>query len=1254
MREDMNDEIALALEEHLRRRDKKELLKIDLKKDYNLIKENKLVNNFYYKEIITEPIIPLYTEEELRRRREVKELLKGFKKVSPDILSNSNVSLKPSKSTIELLKEEFLKGSRVLERDTPTFLKSDIDIIRASLKRDISSVRYAIFKTEEAKEIAIEEAKRQGFTFQADTPMFMLQNHDLIKLSAQRDINSINFVPNDVWTNELATFVYSLALKNNYVLSSDSPRFFKANAEIIKQSLKLDSASSIHIIWKGMNPEDMIAIEHYVVENGIDFVLGPRVPINFKRNIEICIRSFKKDEGSLNYVDFEYFKKNNLIGKIEEVLLENQYVLKFDSPEFLKNDTRICLNSIKIDIHSANYLSRDMRYWLTHDLEEFPIENAEDENLRNRLYEIRKYLIENGFYSLEKIRSFSISLLKDDTILEYFLKQNHIAKESEDEKSKIYYERMKAFIKQILFAPVKISELRKVFHMVALKKWETYRQENNDYYTNIFNRICDSLEKNHNFISAINELQFLLKVDDVLDERKYALFNAFIEYHQIYHSSKADNKIELLQEKRDEISRNAALFIAKSKEQVISEQMAELDELYKQFFILRIDNPMVKKKVVEIKQRECLRKKFQDNDANIMKKLMEIKEKYLTYHYHSSINKNQIPQIIDLLISKSIEGTVSSVDDIFSSSKPARFDEYEMYEKISKLVNRLNSHNITIADKEVEKYRDFIFFDGEQYRYKGNRFNEEELSVIMGYKDLKYVFGKIRSEIIKLAKDIDDFGQITEEDIHSLIGECPFTDEFYKFDVHQFNRFSLRTLDDYLDVFEDKKEIIMDDDSYEAICSLTSSGLIATSMITGLGSNSDVKFNPVEEQISSKKLSSLFGNIETLQRLIAKEEFTIAHLDKILELKEILVYADLSQISLLGKDVIKKIYVNNGYTSASQEKRIRVACDLATSMISRDKSTVPYVDGIHGNYRYSMYDPTDMALLTSGLDTNACFRCCGNDNDFLHYCALDKNGFVIKLTDLEGNFIGRASGFRNGNGVYINQLRTIYDKKSSAYASERETIIQAFERACSDIVEASQNNPNEENKIDFVVVTKSYTLSDTKSNVDEKTALVIGDNPMDNESEDWKQFIKNTKNLRESIQRNYFTTDFGFYQLICMKSNVGELLPEKIKIGDVPALYERKRKQVHIEEVNEDIQNYVNRIRACYSYQLNQKFEYLKIPEGHKVVTGDNWYIIFGEQGVLDGCYLTSDEYAEREYHVVMEQIKTNEQNLEEVIAKAK
>lgn len=1250
MREDRltNEELARALAEYLRREQQKKdmyLKKIDkdLTKDYLIL--NNEINNIY--------INYDYKINKINKIKDYDEPNDYLDVPTVQRQVNRTLYSGPTPAEQETARTKFLQDdTRILERNTSDFLRRDPSVILASISRNIHSIVYAYNINDEVKQAAIVEAKRQGYVFHADTPLFMLQNAELIKQSAEKDINTINFVPNQAWTSELASFVYQLALKNGYVLTSDSPRFLRSNVEIIKQTLRLDVNSGINIIWDRLQPEELIAIERYIVENQLDYIINFKSPINFKRNIDICITSAKNDPNSVSYFDWRYIGKNEEAEKrIVDALVEQNYVLNYSSPDNLKNNTKICLNSAKNDLHSARYFSEDIQYWLTENLEEFPIKNEEDRNIKDRLYEIRHFLIENGFYSSEQIFKFSASLLNDEFVLDYYLKQVGIPKESKDEKTKVFYDRLKDFIKTTLSTSLKVSDARKVFQMVAQKKWEEYRRENNDYYTNIFNRICDSLEKNNNFISALNELKFLMKIDDVLDERKYALFNAFIEYHQIYHSSQAENKMELLQAKRDDISKNAALFISKSKEDFISEQMAQFDEQYKKFFIIRIDNPIIKKKVVEIKQRDMLKKLFNSQDADLMQKLGTIKGKYLAYNYNASVSKDKIPQILDLFISQSINSNVSSVDDILSSSKPARFDEYENYEKVSKLINRLNSHNITFGGQEVSKYREFIVFDGEKYVYKGNGFSETELAQILGYKDLKYVFSKIKSEIIQIAKGIDNFDNLTQDDIKSVIGECPFTDEYYQFDPNIFNRYYLRVFNTYIETFDETKEALLSDTNYKAVQELANtSGLLQLSMISELGyhNSHSSQFSDIQKYVSDTELSNALANIPSLMSLLTPEEFTIDNLDKILDFKDMFKYADLKQISLLGKDVIKKIYSNNGFTSSSQAERINVACDLVSAMVSRKESTVPYINGTYRNYRYSMYDSTDETLLTTGLDTNACFRVCGNDNDFLHYCALDKNGFVIKLTDSEGNFIGRASGFRNGNGVYINQLRTIYDKKSSAYSSERDAIIKTFEQACNDIVETSQNNPNEETKIDFVVVTRSYTLDETSSNVDGRTTDKIGNNPMETDSEDWKQFRATTKNLREAARLDYFTTDFGNYSIICMKSAVGELAPEKIKKGDVPALYPRTRKQVTVNEPNETIENDINKIKACYSHQTGKDFSYVKVPQGCKIVTGDNWYIVFGNQGILDSCYLSNDQLAEMEFNTVMGQLMINQQTVEE------
>lgn len=1230
----ISEELTRALVEYLKTENNEELLYKNIE---NLYREKYKIDNL--KEdlyIINNNYNDKYNKYEI-----YKEEYEPGRGINP--IRNDRTPL----STIQETKEAFLQNpSSILNGYSPIFLREDEDVILSSIRRDINSIIYSLKFNEIIIKTAVEEAKKQNYTLTLDTPLFIKSNIELIKISIQNDINTINLVPNSAWTSELIEFATSLVLSKEYIIEIGSPDFLKKNFEVIKQSIKLNPQSFDLVKYRNLNQEQINELIDIIINSKLDYVLNSSSPLFLSRNIKICLKSINSNLSSVEHISFNYLKDED-IKSIADLLIEKKYVLNNKTSEKLKNVIDLCFSSIKIDINSAKYFPENLIYWLHHNLDDLKVKNEIDADKKNIIREIKHYLIEHDYYSTEEFTKFLASELNDEVVFNHYLKIMGISKESPSEEGKKYYERVKHFISSALNTPLKVSNTKKIFQIVSLKKWEEYRRENNDYYTNIFNRICDSLEQKKNFIEAINELRFLIKVDDVLDEKKYALFNAFIEYHQIFHNPHIDNKIELLQNKRDQISEYAALFISKSKEEFISEKVKEYEKLFKKFFIIKIDNPVVKKKVVEVKQRDMLRQLYNEKDEDLIQKLELITNKYLEYNFHSSLDKTKLSEILELFISKLINDNQTNIDEILSDSKPKRFDEYEIYEKVSKLINRLNNHNISYDGTEVDKYRHLISFDGEKYSYNGDKFNGNEITQIMVYKDFKYIYGKIRSEIIKIAKNIDKFDNLTQDDIKNVIGECPFSEEYYTFNQNWFNRYRLGLFDYYISHFEDNKELILNDIYYQNMHNLIiDEGLLQFILIDNIGikDTENKHYTEINNYISITDSLDIIENFPNLINLLSTDELTIDNLDNILEFKEMFKYAELGQISLLGKDVIKKIYSNNGFTSASQSERINVACDLVSAMVSRDKSTVPYINGTNGRYKYSMYDSTDETLLTAGLDTNACFRCCGNDNDFLHYCALDKNGFVIKLTDLEGNFIGRASGFRNGNGVYINQLRTIYDKKSSAYGSERDAIISTFEKACNDIVELSQNNPDEVDKIDFVVVTKSYTMNDTNSNVNQQTTQEIGINPMENKSEDWKKFVSTTKNLKEALKLDFFQTDFGGYPIICIKSAIGELSPEKIKRGDVEALYSRNRKQISIDEPSEIIEKQVNKVRAIYCHQNNSKFSYFKIPENCKIINGDNWYIIFGEQSLLDSCYISSDKFAEREFNSIMEQITNNQQ----------
>lgn len=466
------------------------LLAEELKRE-RLNNNPKLIeNNLYYNYILTD--------------KEINNIIKEYKE-QKNIYDTNDYARTPQRpiyqaptaQEMESARTKFMQDdNQVLTLSTPRYLREDTDVIIASITRNINSIAYATNFTDKVKQTAIIEAKKQGYVFHSGTPLFMLQNPQLIKQSIEKDINTIVFVPYDAITNDLVSYAITLALNNNYILSSASPTFLKTNIEIIKQTLRLDKNSGINVIWDEITPEQLTEIEKYIIDNKLDYIMNAKSPAYFKRNVDLCIISAKNDPKSVSYFDWDYIDKiEEARKKIIDALVEQNYVLDYNSPDALKGSSKICLSSIKNNIHSAKYFSEDMQHFITGDIEKIPVENENDKKIKKDLYEIRHYLIQNGFYSLEQMGEFDVTVLKDEILLEYYLKQLGMPKDTNNEELKIFFDRVKDFFKKIFLTPISVSDTRKVFQMVAVKKWEEYRKENNDYYTNIFNRICDSLEK---------------------------------------------------------------------------------------------------------------------------------------------------------------------------------------------------------------------------------------------------------------------------------------------------------------------------------------------------------------------------------------------------------------------------------------------------------------------------------------------------------------------------------------------------------------------------------------------------------------------------------------------------------------------------------------------------------------------------------------------------------------------------------------
>ena len=458
------------------------------------------------------------------------------------------------------------------------------------------------------------------------------------------------------------------------------------------------------------------------------------------------------------------------------------------------------------------------------------------------------------------------------------------------------------------------------------------------------------------------------------------------------------------------------------------------------------------------------------------------------------------------------------------------------------------------------------------------------------YLYLNYIFKKIRRDIMKLAFTLEDVDvQLNNKD--NII----FNDNNYIFNKEQLKNISIEKLNKIINnlsnINDNNKELLINN------------GLIMFYLL----SNDNIE------------LSRLLQNINDIENYCIN--INIDNLSYILELNNLIEKGSI-YLSMLGCNILEKTQHNTSYTYEKFDRIIKVLCDIVKAKYKKDSSTIPYIKGKYDNLFYSVYDNIENDVLTCGIDTNTCLKATGTENDFFHYTILSKNGINLKIHDQNGKLIARVSGNRHGNGLYFNQLRIA----NNTIISE-DKIIEVFKQACNDIIEQSKDVE----KIEFVIITKSYLTKDLPSNINEDLSYYIAINSIDNKSADWQEFIKND-NLEESYHGTLIN-DYGITDLICIKSIIGDLTKDKIKFYPAKDLYKRKRNKLTISKANNQYEQKINRIKSINCYEQNIEYHYQKTNSNQFIIIGDNWYILFADN-IIDSCYLKNDKNAYIEYSI--------------------
>ena len=296
-----------------------------------------------------------------------------------------------------------------------------------------------------------------------------------------------------------------------------------------------------------------------------------------------------------------------------------------------------------------------------------------------------------------------------------------------------------------------------------------------------------------------------------------------------------------------------------------------------------------------------------------------------------------------------------------------------------------------------------------------------------------------------------------------------------KYEVKKTNLNSIISIMQTLNPRKLKETIFNNEEEFKSLLEL----LNKTRMLGWVG-----KYDSITAQadvlVDADIIAELINNYIAIRERVkdSTDQLTITRM-----LDEASVYDTYSQkYSLLfGKDnfMLLKTDPSPNSSSYTKETRIKKAMELIPEMYKRKTIPVPGLDKdytLENKKKINVVigNTTDIINLTLGERTGACMRIGGAGDTLFDYALLGKNGFHIIFKDpSNGEFISRVSCFRNGNTVFMNQLR---NSTSLNYADI--DLVDAIKLVAKDIIALTDNSPKPVNN---VVINGQYAM--TSSNL---------------------------------------------------------------------------------------------------------------------------------------------------------------------------
>ncbi len=339
------------------------------------------------------------------------------------------------------------------------------------------------------------------------------------------------------------------------------------------------------------------------------------------------------------------------------------------------------------------------------------------------------------------------------------------------------------------------------------------------------------------------------------------------------------------------------------------------------------------------------------------------------------------------------------------------------------------------------------------------------------------------------------------------------------------------------------------------------------------------------------------------------------------------VYSGLSSVysQILGNEDAKLIKANPGPNAASKkladDGRLKEAVERTKKLYERQEVTVPPFEqdmSLKGDkkMRVVVGNFTHPSTLTHGERTGACMRIGGVGESLFEFALDNPNGFHIRFEDPKTNeYISRVTGFRNGNTVFLNELRESCNKDN--YSNE--DVVEACKKAAEMLIELSKDSSC---PIENVVVHRAYATEQMKS-------------PMVN---------LGVKDIKEGLPKFY--TDVGSSAIILATTGKqGKFTPLNFDKSNVPT-YMPAREKAKVAKSLQEASNRINRVNSVKRLLSGENYEYIEpyqFPNGLiYAIVSDDWYIYVDENGNIIKDIIDIDPRAKEELAEALIEVEKN------------